>query len=80
MAGHHHVIGFDGHVVHRQRDECDTPRESRPGTQQRVVKGGARQGQRLVDDDRRWRGVVQKQQDLSEQPVAAAEIDDTAAT
>lgn len=79
MAGHHHGIGLDRHVVHRLRDERDTPRESRPGTPQGLVNGGARRGQRFVHDDRRWRGVVQEQQDLREQPVAAAQIDDTAA-
>src|SRR6185312_4126504 len=80
VAGHHDVIGLDRHAIHRLRDELDTPRESRPGTLQRVVNGSARRRQRLVHDDCRWRGVVQEQEDLREQPVAAAEIDHTAAS
>ena len=39
----------------------------------------ARRRQRLVDDDRGWRRVVEQQHDLREQTVPASEVDDTAA-
>ena len=61
------------------RDEGHAARQARPEGDEHLMQTPVRGRQCRIDDERARRGVVEQQHDVREQPVATAEVDDTAA-
>ena len=61
------------------RDEGHAARQPRPEGHEHLMQTPVRGRQCRIDDERARRGVVEQQHDVREQPVATAEVDDTAA-
>lgn len=80
MCGYDEVVTEDRHAVERPFLEDDPSIQSRPYRHERVVELAAGRRRRRVYDERVWRGVVEDQQDVREEPMSSRQIDDAPAS